>query len=74
MTRSEIEALEYWQTASEAVAERKIADLEKTVDDLTDLAKRRASAPTLRANRHRLFESMRKIHDIFLDTQPVATE
>lgn len=70
MTPRDHEALEYWNSRKGLATERRLNDLDDVVSDLTTFAKSREGLRTLKANRARLFEAMRKIHDIYLDTQP----
>lgn len=74
MTRSEMEALEFWQTSCQGVVERKLNDLTNAVDDLTTLAHNRAGIRELIAGRNTLMDSLRKIHDLVLETAPQAAE
>ena len=70
MTRSEMEALEFWQTSCQGVVERKLNDLTNTVDDLTTLAHNRAGVRELMAGRKTLLDSLRKLHDLVMETAP----
>lgn len=71
MTPSQVlEAVGRWQSAQASDADRKIDQLTAVLDDLTDLAKTRNGARVIQANRPVLKESLRKMHDLWMDTQP----
>ena len=71
MTEAERAALEHWQTAQASEADRKIHCLAMTLDDLTSLAHTRNGAHVLRANQTILKESLRTLHDLYIDLTTV---
>ncbi len=71
MTKSEMEAVEFWQTSCEGIAERKLDDLTQAIDDLTSLAHSRAGVQTIRARYPVLVDAIRRMHDLILDFKPV---
>lgn len=74
MTPSQVlEAVGRWQSAQASDADRKIGQLTATLDDLTDLAKTRNGARIIKANRRAIKDALIKLHDLFLDTQPVES-
>lgn len=70
MTDQEMMALEQWQMSQAGAADRKLYDLAVALDDLTSLAQTRNGAKVIQANREILKDALRKLYDLFLDTQP----
>ena len=72
MTDADMQALEAYQASTAGATERRISDLVNVADDLSSLCQTREGIRIIRASHPQLKETLRKLHDIYLDTQPVT--
>lgn len=70
MNTRDMEALRRYQSSRIGQTEHSLFTLERTVDDLTDLAKTEQGFHQIALQRDVLLNAMRKLHDIFQETVP----